>query len=67
MSIMNPLDLVKLPGLMEISGGRSEIIIGLIDGPVATNHPDLAGQNIRELPGKMPGTCTRASSSARIH
>ena len=34
---MNPLDLVKLTALMELSGGgRREIVIGLIDGPVAT-------------------------------
>lgn len=64
---MNPLDLVKLPKLLEVTGGRSETIIGLIDGPVATDHPDLAGQNIRELPGKMRGTCTRAGSAACTH
>jgi len=64
---MNPLDLVKLTGLMEITGGRSETIIGLIDGPVATDHPDLAGQNVREVPGKTGGTCTRAGSTACTH
>ncbi|PYS93723.1 MAG: peptidase S8 [Acidobacteria bacterium] len=64
---MNPLDMVKLTGLMEITSGISETIIGLIDGPVATNHPDLADQNIREVPGKMRGTCTRASSAACMH
>ena len=39
---MGPLELVKLDRLMERSSGRSEIVIGLIDGPVAMNHPDLA-------------------------
>lgn len=64
---MNHLDLVELPALMELSRGRSEIVIGLIDGPVATNHPDLASGNIREIPGNLQGTCTRASSVACIH
>lgn len=64
---MNPLDLVKLTGLMKITGGRSETIIGLIDGPVATNHPDLTGQNIREIHGQTGGTCTRAGSAACTH
>jgi hypothetical protein len=31
----SPLDLVKLRPIMEVSRGRSEVVIGLIDGPVA--------------------------------
>src|SRR5918999_1851647 len=64
---MNPLDLVKLTRLMEITRGRSETVVALIDGPVATNHPDFVGQNIRELPGKIGGACTHANSAACIH
>jgi subtilisin family serine protease len=64
---MNPLDLVKLTRLMEITRGRSETVVALIDGPVATNHPDFAGQNIRELPGKIGGSCTHANSAACMH
>jgi len=26
---------------MEVTSGRPEVAIGLIDGSVATNHPDL--------------------------
>ncbi len=44
---MDPLELVKLKELKALSSGRPEIIIGLIDGPVATHHPDLANENIR--------------------
>jgi subtilisin family serine protease len=62
---MTPLDLVKLPSLMELSAGRSDITVGLIDGPVAVGHSDLAG-NIRELPGAAAG-CAQAASAACLH
>ncbi len=64
---MNPLGLVKLSALMERTSGRPEIVIGLIDGPVATNHPDLTDENIREIPGNITGSCTQASSNACGH
>ncbi len=64
---MGPLDLVNLTPLMERTSGRSEIKVGLIDGPVAMDHPDLAGQNIREVAGKFAGACSRASSVACMH
>jgi subtilisin family serine protease len=28
---------------MEVTNGRPEIVIGLVDGPVVITHPDLAG------------------------
>lgn len=49
---MGPLDLVNLTPLMARASGRAEIRIGLIDGPVALDHPDLAAHNIHEVPGK---------------
>jgi subtilisin family serine protease len=64
---MDALSLVKLPSLMKLTRGRPGIAIGLIDGPVAENHPDLASQNIREIPGKVGGTCTQVTSAACIH
>ena len=64
---MNPLDLVKLPILMELTSGRPEIVVGLIDGPVALNHPDLADGNIREVPGMGGGICVQLSSAACLH
>ena len=33
---MDPLQLVKLTRLMSRSSGRPEVVIGLIDGPLAT-------------------------------
>ena len=51
---------------MERTSGRPEIGVGLIDGPVATGHPDLAGANIREVSGQKSG-CDQASSAACLH
>src|SRR5690242_5202756 len=64
---MHPLDLVKLTALMELTNGRPEITVGLIDGPVAVNHSDLAEAIIREIPGTLPGKCSQASSAACMH
>jgi subtilisin family serine protease len=63
----NPLDLVNLTPLMEISSGRAETRIALIDGPVATGHPDLSSSNISEIPGQLPGACDRTRSAACMH
>lgn len=63
----NPLDLVRLRPLMELSSGRPETRIALIDGPVATDHSDLISANIREIPGRLRGTCARADSIACMH
>lgn len=64
---MDPLSLVKLKGLMELTSGRAEVMVGLIDGPVVINHADLATENIREVPGSPAGSCSRASSPACVH
>jgi hypothetical protein len=44
---MDPLDLVKLKALMERTSGNPEVKIGLVDGPVIIQHPDLAGEHLR--------------------
>src|SRR2546427_10741817 len=62
-----PLDLVNLTRLMEVSRGRSAMVVGLIDGPVATDHHDLAGAIIRELPGRTNGSCVASNSAACMH
>jgi subtilisin family serine protease len=54
-----PLDLVKLVSLMEVTAGNSEIVVGLIDGPVAMNHPHLSAAHIRHVTGhSRGGTCS---------
>ena len=60
---MAPLDLVNLSGLMELTTGKRDIVVGLIDGPVATDHADLAGSAIWKLPGKAGSACSKANSS----
>jgi len=64
---MNPLDLVKLTSLMERASGGSDVKIGLIDGPVVTGHPDLAGGHLSEVPGGHGATCTQTESTACVH
>ena len=50
---MTPLDLVRLTPLIDRTSGRPELTIGLIDGPVVMDHPDLPNQRIREIPGSV--------------
>jgi subtilisin family serine protease len=64
---VSPLDLVGLSRLMALSEGRAETVVGVIDGPVELNHPDLAGASIRVLPGKYSAACNLASSAACAH
>jgi subtilisin family serine protease len=65
--VMNPLDLVKLRNVMELTSGRPEILVGLIDGPVAMDLPELTGENIRGLRAEPSGACTMANSLACTH
>ena len=64
---MESLDLVKLTALLERTSGSPEVKIGLIDGPVVTQHPDLAGESLREIPGNNGARCTQANSTACLH
>src|SRR5215208_12912 len=65
--LMTPLQLVKLGALMERTSGSPDVTIGLIDGPVITQHPDLEGERLRELPATNGATCTLADSIACLH
>lgn len=47
--------------------GRPEVTIGLIDGPVAFNHPDLKRSRVREIPGHRNGSCSQEDSVACEH
>jgi subtilisin family serine protease len=59
--------MVKLTTLMERTSGSPEVKIGLIDGPVATQHPDLAPEHVREIPGSRSIACAQADSTACLH
>ena len=54
-----PLGQVGLDRLMALTIGAPEIVVGLIGGPVALDHPGLEGGRIRS----MPAGGARASSS----
>ena len=62
-----PLDLVKLTPLMEATKGMVEVVIGLIDGPVAKEHFDLSGANILNLPRQSNNQCNQANDAACMH
>lgn len=61
------VDLVNLPPLPKLTSGRPEMVVGLIDGPVVMDHPDLKREQIREIPGRLSGTCAQAGSLACMH
>jgi len=53
---LDALALVNLPPLMERTSGRPEIVVGLLDGPVAAGLSALAVENIQQAGG--PGGCS---------
>lgn len=52
---MNPLELIRLPKLMELSAGDPELTIAMIDGTVQADHPNLGSARIRQLKASIPG------------
>jgi len=62
---MGSLDVVKLASLMGRTSGGPQITIGLIDGPVQHEHPDLVAAHL--LPKEDAATCTRSGSVACMH
>jgi subtilisin family serine protease len=64
---MDPVDVVRLTPLMRRTQGSSDVVLGLIDGPVAVSHPGLAGSDLREIPGEKGASCATASSAACTH
>jgi subtilisin family serine protease len=64
---MDPLEQTKLRSLMNLSSGRPEIVIGIIDGPVDFSHPGLQGAKIRAVKDSQLGACKTASSIACVH
>ena len=63
---MLPLELVKLKALMERHHGSPDVTIGLIDGPVAPQHGDLASQPLCEIRGRGV-SCTEANDVGVSH
>jgi subtilisin family serine protease len=59
------VDVVKLARLMQLTSGTPDVVVGLIDGPVALDHPDLSEATVRAL--GAPATCSLAHSAACAH
>jgi subtilisin family serine protease len=62
-----PCALVGLTSLMELTSGKPEIIVAVIDGPVVTDHPDLTGATIHGIPAGQLGRCAVEESVACAH
>ena len=62
---MLPTEIVKLSSLMERTSGNPEIKIGLVDGPVVTQHTDLTAEHLRQITGNN-GACTQANAVALL-
>ena len=64
---MGSLGLLNLIPLMERTSGSPQVKIGLIDGPVATRHPNLAGGQFHELAESGIAPCMQGDSAACLH
>ncbi len=62
---MDPLDLTGLSPIMAKTSGDPDVVVGLIDGPVAENHPDLSRETLRRVPGRNSRCQDPVSSSCR--
>ncbi|MEA2181451.1 MAG: hypothetical protein QOF69_636 [Solirubrobacteraceae bacterium] len=58
--------LVNLGPLIASGPGRAEVTVGLIDGPVAIEHRDLASEMIHTLRGRQ-ASCTLRDGAACLH
>ena len=63
---LDPYGLVGLRRLMAVTRGSAQVPIGLVDGPVRTDHPDLAPSRI-SLVGGPSGNGIEPSDSALRH
>lgn len=64
---MDLMSLVKLRPLMEESAGDPSISIGLIDGPVFSDHQALTSRSVKEIPGARRAACSNRQSAACRH
>ena len=64
---MGLLELVGLPALMDRTEGSADVSIGLVDGPVAAEHPELARDRVRAIAGMIDAACARPDTGACRH
>jgi subtilisin family serine protease len=53
--------------LMERTAGNPEVVLGLIDGPVTTNHPELSGARLRDLSGRTADVSSTKNVTSQSH
>jgi subtilisin family serine protease len=61
------LDLVGLSPLMDRTEGRPEILVGLVDGPIATDRPEFGTARFLPVSGRSAEGCSRTTSAACVH
>jgi subtilisin family serine protease len=64
---MVPLDLVGLTALMKLTDGLPQVAIGLLDGFVFVDHPDIEQANIRDISGTLANQCSQNATSTCVH
>jgi len=64
---MSPAQSIRLTALMERTSGSPDFHIGLIDGPVFTQHPDFNAAHLRGLTSPNGATCAQTESMACLH
>jgi subtilisin family serine protease len=64
---MKPVDLIKLTPLMNLTSGDSQVKVGLIDGPVFKDHPDISNANLYEIGTRGQSSCAQSGSAACQH
>jgi subtilisin family serine protease len=65
--MVSPLELVKLTELMERTSGNPAVKVGVIDGPIMTQHPDLGVEHLYEISGSTGAMCAQTNSMACLH
>ncbi len=61
-----PVDLVGLTAVMARERGRPEVVVAVLDGPVATDHPALSGALVTPVPSGA-ATCADDHGFACAH
>lgn len=62
-----PLDLANLRPLMALTGGSPTVRVGIIDGPVLSQHPDLSTARLRPIGGAQQASCVMPGHPACAH
>jgi subtilisin family serine protease len=64
---MSPFELIGLESLAQRTCGRPDVRIGLVDGPVAMDHPDLDYSHLAVVATGAASGCVATSSTACQH